>query len=387
MAPCAVQFNAQQAESLKWAQVRDSGFTWNFGDGGPTAEGFLAAHVFDQPGTYSVGLTVNGTPWSDETITVRAPKRTICVSPTASFGDCPSASRSDHFTGLGSALGQDQTNVHVLLHRGEDFGSFGAFANDGPTLYGAYGSGAKPTMRMNTEETMGSNVVWQDLDISVTRVLNLSDWSVLRRIDASGTIGGSPDYWVIAYYVDDFFVLDCIATVRDGGNGGAMYVSQAQRSAVKGNSIYRRAGDTGHTIRTNGSDGFLIQDNVINEDGGPDSLTIRGDNDGSSPSTRGNAYWTLVQGNTFKNVWPVIKPQFPEANELVQYVIWEKNVHSSSANLRIETAHDVLVRNNVFRGNGAPLSLVDNSDHYDSKRIWVIDNTCGAGDCAEMILP
>jgi hypothetical protein len=116
-------------------------------------------------------------------------------------------------------------------------------------------------------------------------------------------------------------------------------------------------------------------------------LTIRGDNDGSSPSTSGNAYWTLVRGNTFKNSWPVIKPQFPEANELVQYVIWEKNVHSSSAILRIETAHDVIARNNVFLGNGDPLSLVDNSNYYDPQRIWVIDNTCGSGDCAEMRLP
>lgn len=387
MAPCAVHFNAQERESLAWAQVRDSQFLWDFDDGAATAEGFIAAHVFDTPGTYSVGLTVDGTRWIDKTITVSAPKRTICVSPTANFGGCPSSDGSDHFTSLGSALNQDQTNVHVLLHRGEDFGSFGGFANDGPTLYGAYGSGPKPTMKMTTEETMGSNVVWQDLDIYSTRVLNLSDWSVLRRIDASGTITGSPDYWLIAYYVDNFFVLDCNATVSDGGNGAAIYVYQAQRSALKGSSIYRQAGGTGHTVRANGADRLLIQDNTFNENGGPDSLTIRGDNDGSSPNTAGNAYWTLVQGNTFENSWPVIKPQFPAANELVQYVIWEQNRHNNGAVLRIETAHDVMARNNVFMGSGEAVSLVDNSNYYDPKRIWAIDNTCGSGSCADMVLP
>lgn len=387
MAPCAVQFNAQERQSLSWAQVRDGDFSWSFGDGGATASGFIAAHVFDNPGTYTVGLMVNGAAWASQTITVTAPKRTICVSPAGNFSGCPSSAAADHFTSLSSALGQDQTNVHVLLHRGENYGSFGGFANDGPTLYGAYGSGAKPKLSMNNEETMGSNVVWQDLDITTSRVLNLSDWSVLRRIDARGTIGGSPDDWLMAYHVDNFFVIDCNATVSDGGNGAVMYIYQSQHSVLQGNSVYRQAGGTGHTIRTNGADRLLVQDNTFNEDGGHDSLTVRGDNNGTSPSTSGNAYWTLVQGNVFKNAWPVIKAQFPEANELVQYVIWEQNDHANGAVLRIETAHDVIARDNVFRGGSQALNIVDYSNYYDFEGIYAVDNTCGSGMCATVTIP
>jgi len=377
MAPCAVQFNAQSTEQLSWAQFLDSRFVWDFDDGAGS-EGFLAAHVFDSAGTYSVGLTVDGTGWAHQTITVSAPTRMICVSPGSQFGDCPSQSGSDHYTSLGAALGQDQTNVHVLLHRGENFGSFSGFGDDGPTLYGAYGLGAKPKLSMTSEGTIGTNVVWQDLDITAHRILNLSNWSVLRRIDARGTIGGDPQYWAIAYYVNDFFVFHCNTSTGDGGNGGVIYSYQAQRSAIVGNTFDRQAGGTGHNVRVNGNDSFLIQNNTFSENGGPDSLTIRGD----QPD---NAYWTLVQGNTFENMWPVIKPQYAAANELVQYVIWEKNVHRT--NLRIETAHDVMVRDNTFLEAGAAVSIVDHSDFYDPRGITAIDNTCGSGDCSEMIVP
>lgn len=386
MAPCALQLDAQSKESLTWPQVRDSEFVWNFGDGGATASGFLAAHVYDRPGTYRVGLMVNDKPWTSETITVDPPQRTICVSPAGAFDGCPSPDTEDHFRSLATALREDQKRTHVLLHRGEEFGSPRGFAKRGPTLYGAFGSGKKPTLTMNEETTMGSDVFWQDLEITTTRVLNLSNGSVLRRIDARGTIGGNPENWLMAYYVNDFFVLDCTATVSDGGNGAAMYVYQAQRSVIKGNQIYRKAGKTGHTIRVNGADGFLFQDNTINEDGGPDSLTIRGDNNTPTPNTDANAYWTLVQGNTFENMWPVIKPQFPQANELIRFVIWEKNVHRKSSCLRIETAQDVVVRNNVFSGSFSlgsrrPVCILDYSDFYDPKDIWAVDNRCGEAPC------
>jgi hypothetical protein len=374
MAPCAVHFNAQPAEGLTWGQVADGAFVWRFDDGGESSEGFLAAHLFESAGTYDVSLTVDGQQWSRTTISVSAPTRTICVSPASSFGDCPSASGSDHFTSLSAAANENHRNVHVLLHRGESFGPVGSLKDQGPTLYGAYGSGAKPKLTQNSEETMGSNVVWQDLDISTTRVLNLANWSVLHRVDASGTIGGSPQYWLIGYYVDDFFVLDCDATTGDqSSNGAGVYVFQAQRSAFKGNSLYYQQGGTGHAFRANGADAFLIQDNVIDDNGSADILTIRGDNEGGSPSTPGNAYWTLIQGNEFKGNLVEYKAQFPAANELVQYVIHENNLHSGGSDFILATVHDAVVRNNAFVGQA--VSVEDKSDHYDPQNIEIYDNT------------
>lgn len=377
MAPCAVHFDAQSIEGLTWEQVRDSRFVWDFGGGGAGSEGFLAAHVFDSAGTYYVSLIVDGELWTQTTIDVSAPARSICVSATSSFGDCPSSSSSDHFTSLSAAAGQNHRNVHVLLHRGESFGSIDNFKNQGPTLYGAYGSGAKPKLTQNAEETMGTDVVWQDLDITATRVLNLADWSVLHRVDASGTIGGDPQYWIIAHYVNDFFVVDSDATISDqSSNGAGVYVFQSQRSVVKGNSLYYQQGGTGHAFRANGADRFLIQDNVIDDNGSADILTIRGDNESASPNTAGNAYWTLIQGNEFRGNLVEYKTQFPAANELVQYVVHENNVHTTGAPLILATVHDAVVRGNAFLGmqdNG--VSVEDKSDHYDPANIEIYDNT------------
>jgi PKD repeat protein len=377
MAPCAVYFNAQATESLTWDEVRDVQFVWDFDDGGASSEGFLAAHVFDDPGTYNVGLAVDGEQWTRTTITVSAPQRTICVSPASSFGDCPSSSSSDHFTSLSSASGQSHSNVHVLLHRGESFGSVGNLKGQGPTLYGAYGSGSKPKLTQDNEERMGDQIVWQDLDVSASRVLNLAQWSMLRRIDAHGTIGGDPQHWVMAYHVDDFFVVDCNATIsHQSSSGGGLYVYQSQRSAVQGNSIYYQQGGNGHAFRSNGADGFLIQDNVIDDNGSFDVLTIRGDNESGSPSASGNAYWTLIQGNEFTGNLVEYKAQYPEANELIQYLIHENNLHVDGSNLILATVHDAVVRGNAFVGmRGEGVSVADKSNYYDPENIEIYDNT------------
>ena len=377
MAPCAVYFNAQAAESLAWDEVRDARFVWDFDDGGASSEGFLGAHVFDQPGTYDVGLAVDDEQWTRTTITVSPPQRTICVSPSSSFGDCPSSSSNDHFTSLSAASGQNHRNAHVLLHRGESFGSVDNFKDQGPTLYGAYGSGAKPKVTQANEVRMGDQIIWQDLDVSASRVLNLANWSMLRRVDAHGTIGGNPQYWIIAYYVDDFFVIDCNATIGDTtSNGAGVYVYQAQRSAFKGNSLYYQQGGTGHAFRSNGADGFLIQDNVIDDNGSQDILTIRGDNESGSPNTSGNAYWTLIQGNEFRGNLVEYKTQYPEANELVQYLIHEDNAHVDGSSLILATVHDAVVRGNAFIGmRGQGVSVADKSNYYDPENIEIYDNT------------
>ena len=389
MAPCAVQFNAQAAQNLTWAQVRDSHFVWDFGDGGATSEGFLGAHVFDSPGTYAVGLTVDGTPWVDETITVRAPTRTICVSPSSSFGDCPSTNASDHFTSLSAASGQNHANAHVLLHRGESFGNVGNIKSQGPTLYGAYGSGAKPALTLTKEETIGSGVILQDMTITSTNgMFNVNDWTVLRRLSVTGNQGGSAKYWILPWTTDDVYVLDSDMTLSTATDGGLIYTETSDRSVVKGNTLRLLVSGNTHVLRTNGAKSNLIQGNSFEDaNGSGDMMTVRGSNNSGSPCTSCNAYWTLVQGNTFNNQWVSVKQQNTTANELIQYTIWEENTHTAGANLIVGSLLDAVVRNNVFAGGSGGASIQDQSNYYNPQDIQIIDNTCGSSACADKTLP
>ncbi|MDQ7746432.1 PKD domain-containing protein [Hydrogenophaga pseudoflava] len=122
-----------------------SGLPKNVQSGGP-----LAAHVFDQPGTYQVRVraTDQAGGYSESVVSVEvldpnvvyAGMATICVSTAGNFSDCPAgASRVAMVPGSSAFNGR-----RVLLRRGETFGSIEIGHGSQNVQVGAFGSGEKP---------------------------------------------------------------------------------------------------------------------------------------------------------------------------------------------------------------------------------------------------
>jgi hypothetical protein len=174
-APCGVHFDASgttwSGHSKEEADL-DLEYRWDFGDpscstdglfGGSgqrcsEARGFVAGHLFENPGTYTVTLCVadgvEGACRSTDVVVsdpnqVYPGTQTVCISTNGDHTGCPAgaqqvSSQSDFDAALNAHLGTDK---RVLLHRGQTFQANSTLRftqSHRNMLLGAYGSGAKP---------------------------------------------------------------------------------------------------------------------------------------------------------------------------------------------------------------------------------------------------
>lgn len=152
VAPCAIFFDG--IGNLTWREIEEHQFDWDFGagtendnsSGGRYFRGYLAAHVYETPGDYNVNLTLrHNHEFADEdirTIHVLAfSGRTVCVSQTSDFVECPSTNSGDRYTNLTLALGSLGVGERLLIHRGEDFVMNQAFILNN-NVVGSYGDGS-----------------------------------------------------------------------------------------------------------------------------------------------------------------------------------------------------------------------------------------------------
>jgi len=169
VAPLSVFFNTDSTTSSDLNSPADAfrelNYSWDFNDPGAsfenrpgvdatTAKGPLAAHVFDQPGTYQVKLDVTDQSGGSASQTVQivvtdpdtAYTQTHCVSNTNNFVDCPSGNSSDHIVSSDfsaeAAWAVQSPGRRVLFHRGETFIAVSTISLGnaaGPMEIGAYG--------------------------------------------------------------------------------------------------------------------------------------------------------------------------------------------------------------------------------------------------------
>jgi hypothetical protein len=189
VAPCAVFFDARTTTDADLPEAfrafTELTYSWNFGDPGSgvwqqgaragTADphprnvdtGPIAGHVYEAPGAFTAQLTVSdgtSTSSSSLTITVTDPAaawpgtQTICiggsVTPVAGQGGCPSGAavtRNADFDAAVAAMGCNRLAVRCLFRRGDVFTASAStgVTSPGPTLIGAYGTGAKPQIQAN----------------------------------------------------------------------------------------------------------------------------------------------------------------------------------------------------------------------------------------------
>lgn len=162
VAPLAVQFDASTSTAngvtIPFHFLRydfnfgdDRGQTWavsslpkNTQSGGP-----IAAHVFDNPGTYTVRVRARNPASTDNaeatiTVTVQDPNtvysgtNTICVSTSANYTDCPAGAIRQ------TTVPSIQSQKRILLRRGESFGGISINHGVNNVLITAFGTGNKP---------------------------------------------------------------------------------------------------------------------------------------------------------------------------------------------------------------------------------------------------
>jgi PKD repeat protein len=176
VAPLYVFFDATTAEVMQPPEVdgrreyADLKYEWDFGDPDSGSWGtssglsknresaYLAAHVYEKPGTYTVKLTVTSIAGAtaqystaimvDDPEVIYAGQATTCVSTGSNFEGCPTGAlqvTSNDFAGLKQYLGDGK---RILLRRGDAWKAAGSGITltdqNGPFTISAFGACSNP---------------------------------------------------------------------------------------------------------------------------------------------------------------------------------------------------------------------------------------------------
>lgn len=260
----------------------------------------LAAHVFDNPGTYTVRLLVTGVDDEEEEVSVRvvvtdpasAFATTVCVSPSSNFTGCPSGATQ------ATSLPSPYAGKRVLLHRGEQFGSINLQRTDDNVLVSTYGTGAKPRVGSISLGGDGRVAGWPDevtfVDLNVARnfytAVTASRVLVYRcdfvepdeeKVD----FGSSMNFWLdngelpanAYYWPHEIFLVESQVIGDTNGNGipNVDVMGSLASSALLGNTINRA---TEHSLRLWHMNKSVIAHNAIGGEhyaGGTGGIGIR----------------------------------------------------------------------------------------------------------------
>jgi PKD repeat protein len=426
VAPLGVHFSAEFSGSTD----SDRGFlsceySWDFGDSdsgtwGTTgksknvAKGGIAEHVFENPGNYTVSLTVrngNGV-IGTETFTVKVEDpdtvysgtNTICVcdSANADFSKAPSGALCVTTDDLSTITKYATVGKRVLFHRGSSWttAELSWAGNAGPVTIGAFGTGTNPdaygiydnapqiTMTSGTFLSLTGKQDWRVMDLrlldSTRSCCSFGGASnmqriLLMRLKVEGFKSGIE--WT-HYNASKILTIDEMAIVScelSEAAGNVVYAG-GERIAVQGNLIYN-ARDS-HTVRIWQAYKGVISNNIIsgssldNSAGrhafklhGPGTTGSSGTIEYGTPTagTTLLAHYTqyvVVSDNVFgaAGPWPVsIGPQNAQTNTLISDVVFERNRIvsdygvQSSMPVQIGLLYEgqkCAIRNNVFDGTG-----------------------------------
>ena len=477
-APCAIFFDARgtsDADLSRDAEFSDLIYSWEFGDPGSgdweqgaragtgtphsrnVDTGFVAGHVYENPGTYTATLTVSDGDTTDTdsiVVSIQDPNsvwpgnNTVCISssgtPSAGSGGCPSGAAtvfSSDYDQIMFGNGCASTSRRCLFKRGDQFtaSTTVTMTTSGPTLIGAYGSGAKP--RINQQ--LGADLFRFDPGNGDIRVVDLELWGangggrgsgVALAVEATGTqlhrmlglrldirrfdhgihFRGPNQYFTPGINIPtEIAIVD--STVLDGpGLGGNDVYVMWEKSLFLGNRVgdkFDGANGLGeHIMRAKFSHGVAYGHNsmgLLNDSGGRIGCgTIRhvlklvsglaADHPGIGVSRE-----HIVADNYFSscknNVWDVDigrtdsrieKVEEGQRNYIVErnYFTKRYSTRSSTTSLQVEGDHPI-VRNNILDlsgpgATGTPRGIVVwnrapiSNPPVPTTGVQIVNNTC-----------
>lgn len=414
VAPLLVHFEALCSD----LNFHSSEFLWDFADSSAplwgstginsnTAKGPVTAHVFQNPGTYNVEVTIRERGRTARVLTVSVRvldpllvypgESTICVNQTGDtdFTGAPSGSRQIATNDLSSIAPLAVSGTRILFKRGSSWntGSLSWPENDGPVTISAYGSGIgadeygiysnAPHIEVTGNATflnLERKKNWRLMDIrfsnpsktgTVVGGSMLMQRHLLYRLRATGfgtSVGWS--HWLdpLGPQIDTMGVVSCVLT--DAGDHLA-YVG-AERLVLLGNRFENA--DLSHVVRVWQAYRSLIAHNSIsgssiNSADGRQALKLHGPSQSQVFSTawdrlRNRTEYTVISDNVFgsSGPWPVsIGPQDDWKDERLSNLIFERNRYCadygehSVSSIPLDTiflfkGRNFTIRNNVIDG-------------------------------------
>ncbi len=343
VAPLQVIFDATETEGLTEADLVNCRFAWNFdaNDADPqghahSGEGFVAAHVFQEPGTYRVTLEVtdvSGETVTDEVVvevhpldetwttyhfstdgddenpgTIEAPKRTL-----------------EH--GLGELAGP---RVRIRLRRGDTWRLDNpvTLATEGPVLVDSYSDPERPSEQRPVIRATWTDGAWRMLPVTG------SDWRVTDLVIRAGSNSYSNPREPGAMQLDgrdnlisgvhftrigtNAFILggdgnvihDC--TARDVGP--YFVYGSPRRFAIIDNDVEIESEHDEHVLRFQGGHKGYIAGNKLRSKKAKSNVQVRG------ASSQMVIYDNDIIGRTSS-----ANPQNRTSEEYVHHIVWEAN--------------------------------------------------------------
>ncbi len=395
VAPLSVFFDASGTTSTDPQapnEFRDLTYHWDFSDPGArhlSSSGPLAAHVFENPGSYSVQLTVtepggnvstqSRTIVVDDPDVVFAGSNTICFSNTNSFVGAPAGAQLVTTSSFNVGLSYYQAGRRLLFRRGDSFSSSSSYLNQtGAGIIGAFGQGTNPDQRgiyANNPRVVCSGSGPLNIRGSEFRIMDLQfedpSGATDHVFDADRRLVGglllrlkTTGFRVpimISYDVTRYFGLDphsqnTIAdchTIAPRING---YYISGHQLALVGNKVERCV--VSHLVRITYTDGCVVDSNELH-DPGPTRLALKLHAHQDTGRHGQFAQRIVIRGNHLKasSGWiMVVGPKDNASNEALREILIERNliVAEGDATQAIRlNCREVTVRNNVFADFGS----------------------------------
>lgn len=429
VAPLAVFFDAvatpdviQPPEVDGHQEYGDLHYQWDFGDpdGGAWAvsgrsknqdTGYVAAHVYETPGTYTARLTVTDAEGAHESyqveIVVEDPEAvygadaTVCVSTGADFTGCPDGATQVTTSEITDIEPHIAETKRILLRRGDSWTTTGSVtvSSEGPLTIGAFGSCDSPDARgicANAPAIQANGATDTSLftlhHVTDARLMDLRLSGPPERHGALGGVTGIQEVLVRRLSVrgfgtplgashwetqghDQYMFVECDA----GQTQGNVIYTGSERLALLGNRFHDPSDS--HVVRVWQAHKGVISHNDISgssvdSDSGRHALKFHGPDetaiaDPSEDTLARRSQFVVIADNVFggSGPWPVaIGPQDSGHDERVQDVVVERNRFfpgygtpsccSSGVQVALSIwARYVTVRNNVFSGQ-------DSSEYY-----------------------
>jgi hypothetical protein len=353
-------------------------YAWDFGDsqsGNWTSDGksknkalgHLAAHVYDQPGRYTVTLQItapNGQQYSySQTIDVQAFSGTTYYV-AASGNDLNNGlSESAPLRTFEKAMSFAKTNTRIRFKRGDSWNtSYGASINAaGPGLVDSYGSGALPKITANNNLIAVFKVQGKDWRIADLNIIGPADpaaqgsavdagvdntqWLLLERLKVQGFYCGFTNgWWIPPEKHDHNFFVDCELF---GSSNKAMFIG-SDRLVVMGCYMH----DTqSHILRIWHAVKGLVVHNKLQDPLNAIGSVIKLHNAVEIPNLV-DGRWIIISDNIIRgHTWDVtVGTQNATSYEVVRDVLVERNYVTAIAPTQIAfrfSAQNVTARNNI----------------------------------------
>lgn len=446
VAPLAVFFDAVGTSPVISGSVvpqpygyADLNFEWSFGDDPSAvwtntgrskdeAVGFVAGHVYENPGTYLVTLRVTLPDGSQQNF-----EQNITVTdPNVIYAN--SSNTTSERTYYVSALGNDNNNgslnapfrtvergltrlftgngpKRLLFRRGDSFaGGDGVYIADrtGPYTIGAYGTGADPVITFNAStngaalqfSATTTDVRVMELDLvgpGVGHCITPGVKTLVLRVDVSNA-GSGISTSELNGNKEGAFIVD--STFTNSVNYG-IYYNFGQRVAVLGNIIdsvsdehlmrcYLTHSVIGHNIFRGGA----VAKHQLKFVG----FAPTGDPDRSTGLPTEEAEYSVISDNLFDESGPVawmitLGPTDSSKDQRISNLVFERNVlraGPSASDMVYLNNRLVTIRNNIFDATGsAPTTAAVRVTRRGVEPVpslhRILHNTMYRGDALEMI--